>query len=344
MLFTLLTRVLLWMLVGILVYASLTQWLSEKWRATLGTGLILFVMVGSFYNPNYWCVPYLWQIFAFFLKPLGLAMTLIYVGLKQLEQPGKTFITAGLVILLVASNPFLTYKLVQRVESEWIILDRVRKNIVPTTPQTVPKKEAAIVLMGKGTTRAEIPPGPRLQFTESGDRITYAAELYHQHRGNNPPLLIVCGGPREYLANKEVGYFEAYTVGNFLERLGVPRYDIEWETEGVDIRTTAVAVYEILKKYRMEDEPIILVTSALRVRRTALTFMKVGIHVISRPTDFYSFESSYLFEKSPEPKIVPLVADFIPSAQALSITTKVVEELLALCYYFLRGWLTPIVL
>lgn len=350
--FILLTRVLLWLVVGIIVYTALTQWLSEKWRAGLGTALILFVAIGSFYNPTYWCVPYLWEIIAFFLKPLGLAMTLIWVAISKIDKGStKTLLRAAFLILLVSSIPFLAHKLVHRVECEWVILDNVRKNIVPTEPKTIKQKAGAIVLMGQGTTQSPTSEGPRLQLKESSDRIIYAAELYHKETKNPPPYVIVSAGIRANAnRNDESTKAEAWDIKDLLKWLGVPDYEIELDTRGTDIRTSAVAVRKILEVNQIANEPVLVVTSALKMRRTALSFMNVGINVISKPTDFYTSSANCL-ERAPSPPNTLVISttdlsvrDFIPSADALVLTTKAIDELLGLIYYFLRGWLSPTVL
>jgi uncharacterized SAM-binding protein YcdF (DUF218 family) len=120
--------------------------------------------------------------------------------------------------------------------------------------------------------------------------------------------------------------------------MGVPAQQIILETEGQNLRTIAEEVKEILKDYGLANEPIIIVTSALQMRRTALTFTGVDLNVISRPTDFYTIQPDA------EPGLSLTVRDFVPSAVALALTTRIVEEYYASIYYFLRGWTTPIVL
>jgi hypothetical protein len=200
--FLILTRILLWILVGVVIYAALNIWLSKEWKAAIGTFLIVFIAVGSFYNPNYWCVPYLWEILAFFLKPLGLSLTLIYLG-TQKEKKGKNLIIAGLLILLISSIPFLAYKLAAVTEGEVIRLIRERAEIVKHPPHQTAE---AIVLIGRGTTEANLPYRPQIQLTDTADRITYTAQVYHQQtriRQGYPPLVIVSAGLRENLQNQE---------------------------------------------------------------------------------------------------------------------------------------------
>jgi len=79
--------------------------------------------------------------------------------------------------------------------------------------------------------------------------------------------------------------------------------------------------------------PIQLVTPALGLRRSASTFARLNFAIIPKPTDFYVFQSHAGLQ-------LAALTDLIPSAEALVITSRVVDEYLATVYYFLRGWLT----
>jgi uncharacterized SAM-binding protein YcdF (DUF218 family) len=352
--FLLLTRVLLWLLIGYIIYYVLIAWLTDKWRAFIGTILIWFTLTVGFYDPTFVGMSYLWEIIAFFLKPLGLAIILVYVGLQKLldekaKKMGRKLVVSGLIVLLVASNPYLSYKVAQRTEYEWGRLDQVRKEISPT----VRKNAAAIVLIGQGTTDSSVlasnprynpaelnnfTNGSRIELAEAGDRILYAAALYRQQRRNAfAPLVIVAAAPRENLSSKEIPV-EAEKIAALLERLGVSSGDIILETEGKNLHTIGLNVKEILDDLNISNRPIMVVNSALHMRRTATAFMAVGLNVISKPTDFYTSQPP----TTPDRRVG--ITDFIPTAEALALMSKVVEEYLGLIYYFLRGWGEPIVI
>lgn len=352
--FLLLTRLLLWLLVGYLIYFVLIAWLTDKWRAIIGTILIWFTLTVGFYDPSFVGMSYLWEILAFFLKPLGLAIILVYVGLQKLlddktKALGRKLIISGLLVLLVASNPFLSYKAAQRTEYEWTRLNNVRREIAPT----VRKNAAAIVLIGQGTTDSAVltgnprynaaelnnfSSGDRIELGESGDRILYAAALYRQQRRNAfAPLVIVAAAPRENLTSKEIPV-EAEKIAFLLERLGVASSDIILETEGKNLHEIGKNVKEILRELNIPNRPIMVVNSAMHMRRTATAFMAEGLNVISRPTDFHTAQPP----QAPDRRIG--ITDFIPTADSLALMSKVVEEYLGLIYYFLRGWGEPIVI
>ena len=116
--------------------------------------------------------------------------------------------------------------------------------------------------------------------------------------------------------------------------MGIPHNRIILETKGTTVRSSAEAVRKILDHQGMERK-IILVTSAVEIRRASLTFADVGIKVLPRATNFYSFQSTETFPRRIGGE------DFFPSAEALLITTKIIDEFLKYLYYFLRGWLAP---
>ncbi len=73
---------------------------------------------------------------------------------------------------------------------------------------------------------------------------------------------------------------------------------------------------------------ILLVTSALHMRRALVTFQAAGVNTIPAPTDFEVVERE-----------VRTVLDWLPYAGALEGTTRALKEYLGFVVYRLRGWL-----
>lgn len=347
--FVLLTRILLWLIVTGVIYLVLLQLLPRKVLTAFGTVGLLFVVILAFLNPNDELVMEAWQVLSLPLTPLGMSLLLILIGLTlisedRIKPPGRLLIIIALLILLVSSLPFITYQLAQAMEQEVITLQQRRQEVcaedcpVPLTPTGV-RQPSAIALIGKGTTEANLPYRTQIQLTDTGDRVVYTAQLYQQQRaiGRNP-LVIVSAGPRSNLTGDEDQRIEARDIALLLQQLGVDPQQILPEPEGVDLRTSAVEIQDILSRRGLANQPIFVVTSALNARRTSLTFRNVGLQAIIRPTDFYTFQAGA------EPERRFGVNDFVPSAKALYLTTRMVKEYLATMYYFLRGWLTPTVL
>ncbi|MEG5020710.1 YdcF family protein [Microcoleus sp. AT8-B5] len=190
---------------------------------------------------------------------------------------------------------------------------------------------AAIVLLGKGTTQPHIPNRVAIQLTDTGNRLPYAAVLYRQKVA---PMVIVTAGPRPELE----GYVgEAKDIETLLaNNMGVPRSSIVLDDNGSNIRTSAEEVRKILDS-RGAPRKVILVTSAIQMRRASLAFANMGIQVIPRATDFYTFQPT----AGGKSRLRLDAGDFLPSAEALVTTTRVFDEYFGSFYYYLRGWQAP---
>ncbi|MEC4986126.1 MAG: YdcF family protein [Oscillatoria sp. PMC 1068.18] len=343
--FLLITRILLWLLIGILLYNLLVRLIPRRWLAIVGAVLLLSIIIVNFVEPNTTVVSPAWSIISILLRPLGLSLFLLFLGVIRIKKggisnPGPGLIWAAFIILLFSSLPVFAYSLAQAAEQEAIRVEQQRTEIceaecpTPLRPLRV-QSAGAIVLLGQETTEPYLPYRTQIQLTEKGNRILYAAQLYQQ---GSAPLVIVSAGPRNDLEGPRERRIEANDVATVLQRFGVPRSRIEIEPTGVDLRTAAVQVREILTRRGLADEPVILVTSAINIRRATLTFANAGLEIIPRPTDFYTFQ------RLATPKRRLDVADFVPSVKALKVTTQVIDEYLASVYYFLRGWLAPSIL
>jgi uncharacterized SAM-binding protein YcdF (DUF218 family) len=337
--FVLLTRVLLWLIIAVVIYVVLLQLLPKKLLATFGAVALLLVVILAFLNPNDELVFEAWQVLSIPLTPLGMSLLLILIALTSMNKggakaPGRWLIAIALVILSVSSLPFVAYQLAQATEQEVITSSGLQQPSAIASGLT-----NVIALIGKGTTEANLPYRTQIQLTDTGDRVLYTAQLYQQQQAiGRDPLVIVSAGPRSNLTGEKEQRLESRDIFILLQQFGVDPEQILLEAEGIDLRTSAVKIKEILTRRGLADQPLFVVTSALNTRRAALTFENVGLQAIIRPTDFYTFQSGA------EPERRFNLNDFVPSAQALWVTTEIVKEYLATMYYFLRGWLSPTVL
>ena len=92
----------------------------------------------------------------------------------------------------------------------------------------------------------------------------------------------------------------------------------------LNTRQNAVQTRPILEARQMRE--VLLVTSALHMRRAAATFRKAGIAVIPAPTDFETLGGSVS------------ALDWLPDAGALLGTTRAIKEYVGFVVYRLRGW------
>ncbi|MEQ8962512.1 MAG: YdcF family protein [Coleofasciculus sp. C2-GNP5-27] len=322
--FLLLTRVLLWLLIAVILYNLFKKVIPKEYFTLLG-GLFLFgFIVVAFFSPNNDLVSTIWNVLSFPLKPVGASIVLLSFALRQGLEKSKNQVLAALLILLLTSTPFFSNLLAATTEQQ-----------VVTPEAAATQTAAAVVVLGQGTTQPDEPPRTQIQLTDTGDRILYAAQLYRQS-GNNP-LVVVSAGPRPNLEGNEDQVVEANDIRTLLVQLGVPQTRIVVEPTGTDLRSSAEAVEDILRDRGLADNRIFLVSSAYNSRRAQQTFSNVGLtNVVAKPTGFFTFQPGAT------PSVPLRVESFIPSVEALTVTTRIVEEFLSSIYYYLRGWQTPI--
>ncbi|NER06936.1 MAG: YdcF family protein [Okeania sp. SIO3C4] len=285
----------------------------------------IILLILAFYAPDSPVGAAVFRFLAFAFKPLGFSIILLIyattlISSGGIKNPAPTLIITALIVLIISSAPVFAVWAAQQAEEDAIELVSVSA--------CCDEKADAIVLLGQGTTQPVIPDRIQIQLTKTAERIIYASQLYKKGLA---PNIIVSAGPRIGDDNSTV---EAVDIKNILVELGVPRRAIILEPDGRTVYESAIETREILDAKGL-DLTVILVTSAVNIRRASLTFTDIGMRVIPAPTDFNTVnpyeDSSYRF----------VLADFLPNAQALLLTTEVWEEYLALFYYFLRGWLAP---
>lgn len=318
------TRLVFW---GLIIYLLFLLWkrtVGEEKSLVRRLSLILIsiLVVIAFIAPDSPAGGAVFSILSFIFKPLGLSIIFLIWALslisKDTKPPAPTLIFSSLLILILSSTPVVAFWAAQQMETR-AVQDLDFQGCCYS-------RAGAIVLLGQGTTRAKVPGKISIQLTEKSDRIPYALELYRQGLADT---IIVSAGPRLDIEGHRV---EAEEIKKLLVYMRVYSEDIIVEPLARNLRQSALEVKKILEEKNI-DPAIILVTSALEMPRASLTFANVGIKVIARPTDFNTFE--------PEGKYQARVtgADFFPNAEALLLSTRVVEEYWALFYYFVRGWL-----
>ena len=287
--------------------------------------LLISLLILAFFAPDTPVGAAIFGLIAFFFKPLGFSITLLVIASALItsggiRNPAPRMILAALLVLILSSMPVVAYWFAEQAERD-------------AAARTVCCDEtaAAIVLLGKGTTQPHIPNRVAIQLTDTGNRLPYAAVLYSKKVA---PMVIVTAGPRRELE----GYVgEAKDIETLLaNNMGVPRSSIVLDNNGSNIRTSAQEVRKILDS-RGAGRKVILVTSAMEMRRASLTFAHMGMQVIPRPTDFYTFQST----AGGTSRLRLDAGDFLPSAEALLTTTKVFDQYYGSVYYYLRGWQAP---
>lgn len=323
----LLTRIVFLILI-ICMITSLWQSSGGDKKNLISKLLLVFsiiLLIMAFYAPDSPGGAVVFRFLAFVFKPLGFSLVLfIYattlISNGGVKNPAPTLIITALIVLIISSTPVFAFWIAQQAEEDAIEAISASACCDQTAD--------AIVLLGQGTTQPQIPDRIQIQLTDTAERIIYAAQLYKKGLA---PYLIVSAGPR---IEDDSNTIEVSDIKKVLVELGVPRSAIILEPDGSTLRLSAIETREILDNKGL-DPVVILVTSAPQIRRASLTFTDLGMKVIPAPTDFNTLHPYGEYSRRFS------LADFVPKAESLLLTTKVWEEYLALFYYFLRGWLAP---
>ncbi|WP_414579546.1 hypothetical protein [Anabaena sp. CCY 9402-a] len=117
--FELLSRVLLWLLIGTIAYTVFQKFYpSGTFVGRLVFVILMIVIALSFVNPNEPAVASLWRLVSFPLKPLGASVLMLIVAAQKIkgggiEKPGGYLIGWSLTILLLSSTPAIAYFLIR---------------------------------------------------------------------------------------------------------------------------------------------------------------------------------------------------------------------------------------
>ncbi|MBF2026690.1 MAG: YdcF family protein [Oscillatoriales cyanobacterium C42_A2020_001] len=375
--FLLLTQILLWIVVGLVIWYFLSKILDRKFLGLLVLLLFLAVIILAFFRGGIdepgSILELLWRVLSFPLTPFGLGLILLFLLITgKVAKLARRIVIAVLILLALGSIPLVAYFLAQELEMEAIEL------IAPAPPLEAGSRQV-IVLLGKGTTRTQLrprvnppptdaPPVERaitpeqfdvlgnlhVQVTEHGDRIIYAAQLYREEtgRGTNP-LIVVSAGRRSDRLQKEGENREDVSEARDIQRLliqnlGVPEGGILLDHNNGNVRRSAEEVKQLLQNQQVNfGNQIVLVASALNMNRAALTFREVfnESRIIARPTDFYTLpQPQRLLQVASGRDLVEReiqITDVLPTADAFYISSQALQEYLNSLYYFLRGWIKP---
>lgn len=329
--FELLTRILLWSLIFGIIYYVFVQFIPRLYLTWLGGLLIAVFLVLAFLDPTDRTVNVVWNLLSLPLRPLGLTILLLLVALRNgTGKPVGNIVLAALLVLLISSTPIVAYWLTS--QTEQTVLETIQAQ---GDRSADPARIRAIVVLNDTvdptySTRTQVNSAQAGFGTTLTSRLLYATQLYREQsdQGNTPFVVVSTGPPQD-----EINVTQNQAITNFLTSRGVAGDRVLFAANGVTVRSSAVEVEQLLRDRGFaQGDSVILVTSAINIRRAASTFAQVGLDPISRPTDLLGFQL-------PNAQRFLVLEDLVPSVEALNLTTRVTEEYLASVYYFLRGWL-----
>lgn len=236
------------------------------------------------------------------VSPLGTALVLWAVALLclMLGRPrggwrrlGVLAGAAGWLWLAVWSTPVASHALRARLEL----------HAGPRAVQDVPAAAVAVVLGGgMGGARSRARPYP--DMLEAADRLWHAARLY---RAGKAPLLLLSGGTTRADEGPEAVAMQA-----LLRDLGVPESALLLESRSTTTGENARFSAPMLRERGVDT--VLLVTSALHMRRARAEFERAGLKVLPAPTDFESLGR----------QTVP--RDWLPQTEALDGSARAFKE------------------
>lgn len=206
------------------------------------------------------------------VSPLGTALCLaaLAAGLAGRRRPSWARIWAkGLFSLALAWLTFWSLPAVSDRARVWLESD------YPAVSLTSLPVAQAIVVIG-GTMSPPSRDGSPANLGEAVDRLWLAAELYHAGKA---PLILLSGGSDPQSSRTS----EASAMQDVLSALGVPAHAMQREESSRNTRENALKSAALLRAQGRSH--VLLVTSALHMRRAITQFEAQGLSVTPAATD-----------------------------------------------------------
>jgi uncharacterized SAM-binding protein YcdF (DUF218 family) len=333
----LLTRLILWIAIGSLIWWLLRKFIPETFLTWFGGAIVLMMVAIVFLVPESSTANTLWNVVSF---PLG----------KDPKKVDARLVYVAFTILLLSSIPLVARTLANQAEDAvqraYANQQQLCADICPAIDDVPVDRAVSIVVLGDNADsyRAGSSLPSRIDSGNSLPpsivaRLNSTGDVYNRI-GLAQPFVTVTAGPRtEGDQSQEL----QQAIRQRLVNQGVPSDRIRITSNGLNIRQVVQEQQNFLREQNLLPDPerennrdasrVVLVAPALTMRRAALAFENEGIQVVAWPTDLYGTDPF-----TQDGTIAQLV-DLVPSVEALQVTTRYWEELLSSMYYFMRGWL-----
>jgi uncharacterized SAM-binding protein YcdF (DUF218 family) len=182
----------------------------------------------------------------------------------------------------------------------------------------------AVVVLDGGTTRVRAR-GDGIDSINLTSALR-ALEAVRVYRLLGNPLVVVTSGD---LAAQDPRSQEGAAIRAAIVVAGVPADRVILDTMSPNTRSHATTVRALLKQRGIDR--IVLVTAATHIRRAVLVCQAVGFDVIASPA----------VARSEEPAAASRWRRWWPSTEALRLSEDGIRDVIAIAYYWLRGWLAP---
>jgi len=253
---------------------------------------------------------FLSKVLSLFIHPLSLGLLLVVAGgvaSYWWQRLGLGVVGIGVLVLWIPATP---------VFADWV-RGTLESRYPPDSVEAAPTADAIIVL--GGAVGAPRPPRVYPDLHGASDRVWHAARLY---RAGKAPLVVASGGTLPW---KDQRFREATDMMRLLTGWGVPPDSILLESSSASTYDNARFTAELALKRNIER--VLLVTSAIHMRRALATFRQAGVDVVPTATDYRVVEENRT-----------LLA-VLPDSKALSESTAAIREYVGYVVYDWRGWI-----
>jgi uncharacterized SAM-binding protein YcdF (DUF218 family) len=239
---------------------------------------------------------------------VGLFISAVWIAARPRSTAARRFVLSVGTFYLLASM-----YAVPAAVSRLLTIGYQRLERIDESPH-----KAALVLLGAGDEvvfgwddRISVP------NAVAGARVLEAWRVY---RLLNPQWVISSGGN---VGSEDASEPSSTNMRDLLVRLGVPHDRIVLESESRTTRDEAVLIAPMLRS--LGAERIVLVTSAVHMRRSVGAFRAVGVNPLPAI--------------APDPKHRAPWSDWLrPGNDGLKLSAQVVHEVVGIPYYWVRGW------
>lgn len=236
---------------------------------------------------------------------LGTAAGALLIHLREpIARWGRRWLAFLVTLYLLLSSPVIA-----RALEAALILD--------ADTASVSSEFSAIVVLGGGTVTYQSEAGAISEMSDATSlRVLEAVRLY---RRLEPRWLVVSGGS----ATQSVP--ETVPMTQELIDAGIPADRIQPDPISGSTREQAVNLSGQLRQLGVER--FLLVTSPIHMRRALAAFRAQGLPAVPAPSAQHALGSPVLG------------SGWLPHPAALDASQAAIRELLALGYYWLRGWI-----
>ncbi len=209
------------------------------------------------------------KLISFFLLPFPVGLLLVMAGAVVLwftsrQRAGKILASAGAGILLIFS---------WAPTSQWLLAPLHRIGRLADPAADAAGARFVVVLGGGYETTPAVPPTSRLSGATL-ERLVEGIRVYRRLPGAK--LILSGGGGGEGIPS------EAQMMVEAAEVLGAPPADTIQEGRSDDTQDEAVLVHDLVGNAR-----VVLVTSAVHMRRSIKLFEKQGMTVVPAPAGYW---------------------------------------------------------